>query len=75
MADDSIPGKLDALTSRVEKIEVAVAENTEITRDIRDAVVAGRVMARVIKWTGAVAAACSAIWVAIWQMTHHGKAP
>ena len=75
MAEDSIPGKLDALTLRVEKIERAVEENTELTRDIRDAVVAGRIATKVIKWLGAVAAAGSALWVAFWQLTHQGKAP
>lgn len=73
--EDSIPGKLDALTLRVEKIERAVEENTELTRDIRDAVVAGRIATKVIKWLGAVAAAGSALWVAFWQLTHHGKTP
>lgn len=73
--EDSLPGKLDALTARVEHIEKAVAENTELTRDIRDAVVAGRIATKVIKWLGAVAAACSALWVAFYQATHSGKAP
>lgn len=74
MAEDSIPGKLDALTTRVEHIERAVAENTDLTRDIRDAVVAGRVATKVIKWLGAVAAAGSALWVA-WQQMRHGSKP
>ncbi len=71
---DSMPGKLDALTERVVHIERAVAENTEITRDIRDALVAGRVMTKVLKWCGAIAAACSALWVA-WQQMRHGVKP
>lgn len=62
--DDSIPGKLDALTARVGKIEVAVAENTELTRDIKDLLTAGKVMSKIIKWMGGLAAAGSAIWAA-----------
>jgi hypothetical protein len=73
--EDSVPGKLDALTTRVAHIEKAVAENTDLTRDIRDAMVAGRVMTKVLKWCGAIAAACSALWVAWVQFKHGGKAP
>lgn len=74
--------KLDALSERVERVEAAVyeiqrevIENTDITRDVRDALVAGKVMARVIKWAGVVAAGCSAVWVAFYQFTHQGKSP
>lgn len=74
MIEDSIPGKLDALVDRVNKIEREVAENTEITREIRDAVVAGRVATKVIKWLGAIAAAGSALWVA-WSQMRHGVKP
>jgi len=74
MAEDSIPGKLDALAARVVHIEKAVAENTDLTRDIRDALIAGRVMTKALKWLGAIAAAGSALWVA-WQQLRHGVKP
>ena len=60
---------------RLANVEEAVRENTEITKDIRDAVVAGRVAAKLIKWLGAIAAAGSAIWIAWYQLTHGGKMP
>ncbi len=74
MADpiDSMPGKLDALTERVVHIERAVAENTEITRDIRDALVAGRVAGKVIKWAGGIAGGIVAMWAA-WHQFNGGK--
>lgn len=74
MADplDSMPGKLDALAVRVGKIESAVAENTEITRDIRDALIAGKLAGRVIKWAGGIAAGAVALWSA-WTHMGGGK--
>jgi hypothetical protein len=79
MVDDSIPGKLDALAGRVgavedsvilvkksvSSIETAVQENTELTRDIKDLLTAGKVMTKVIKGAGAIAAAGTAIWAAL----------
>lgn len=70
--EDSIPGKLDALTVRVEKIEVAVAENTELTRDIKDALGGLRVFGVVMKWFAGVAAGVAAIWTA-WAHLGGGK--
>jgi hypothetical protein len=79
---DTVPGQLDAIRRRLDDgerrfdaIERAVSENTEITRDIRDAVTAGRVFAKVIKWVGAIAVACSAIYAGLYQLTHSGRLP
>jgi hypothetical protein len=69
---DSIPGKLDALSERVGKIEVAMAENTELTRDIRDALVAGKVAGRFIKWVGGTVGGLAAMWAA-WSQFGGGK--
>ncbi len=69
---DSMPGKLDALTERVGHIERAVAENTEITRDLRHALVAGRVAGKVIKWAGGIAGGLVALWAA-WHQMNGGK--
>lgn len=87
--EDSIPGQLDAIRMRLDngearfvKLEAgqadlkkAMAENTEITKDIRDAVTAGRVATKVVKWVGGLAIASSAIWASIYQLTHGGKLP
>jgi hypothetical protein len=78
----TVPGQLDAINLRLEagerrmrKIELAVAENTEITRDIRDAVIAGRVATKVVKGIGALAVAGSAIWAVVYQLLHNGQLP
>jgi hypothetical protein len=79
---DTVPGQLDAIRRRLDngdarmtKIEAALAENTEITRDIRDAVTAGKVVTKVIKWVGALAVAASAIYAGFYQLTHGGRLP
>lgn len=81
-AEDSVPGQLDGIRSRLDlgdqrmgQIELALKDNTEITRDIRDAVTATRVATKVIRWLGALALACSALYAAIYQATHDGKLP
>lgn len=65
---DSMPGKLDALATRVGRLETAMVENTEITRDIRDALVAGRVLSRAAKWLAGIVASVAAIWAAWHQV-------
>ena len=86
---DSVPGQLDEIKRRLDEgdrrmgaIEFSVAENTVITRqvqtvtdEIRDAVTAGRVVTKVVKWVGALAIACSAIYAVIYQLTHGGRLP
>lgn len=72
---DTVPGQLDALSQRVSKLEIAVAENTDLTRDIRDALVAGKMATKAVRWFGAMAAAGIAIYAAIYQLLHHGKPP
>lgn len=71
----TLPGHLDALHVRVERIEAAVAENTEITKSIRDAQIAGRVVTKAVKVVGALAIAGSAIYAAAYQLLHGGKLP
>lgn len=57
---------------RIARIEKAVAENTDLTRDIRDVVVAGKVGGRLIKWAGGIAAGAAAMWAA-WTQIGGGK--
>lgn len=52
-----------------------LADNTEITTTVRDAVAAGRVAGGVIKWVGYISAACTAIYAAWWTLTHIGQPP
>jgi hypothetical protein len=71
----TIPGRLEDLQERVGKLEEAVAENTEITRDVRDMLVAGRVLVKAAKVAGIVAGAGSAMWAAGYQILHNGNLP
>lgn len=49
---------------RMAGIEGQLLINTELTKEIRDAVVTARTMSRVLRWAGGIAAACAAIWAA-----------
>ena len=69
---DSMPGKLDELAGRVGRLEIAVAENTDLTRDIKDALGGLRVFGRVMKWLAGVAAGFAAV-VAAWTHLGGGK--
>lgn len=53
---------------RIARIESAVAENTELTRDIRDVLIAGKVGGRFIKWFGGIVAGAAAVWAAWTQL-------
>jgi len=79
---DTVPGELAAIRERLaagdgrmSALEEAVAENTAITRQIRDAMVAGRVAGQVIRVMGWMAAAGTAIWGAVYALLHHGRMP
>lgn len=72
---ETVPGRLEDIQCRVEALEKAMNENTEITRDVRDMLVAGRVLVKAAKVAGVVAAAGSAMWVAGYQIMHGGQAP
>lgn len=57
------------IESKIASIEKAVAENTDLTRDIRDALVFARVGSKLLKWLSAIAASLAAIWAA-WPHGH-----
>ena len=69
---DSMPGKLDALGVRVGHLETAVAENTELTRDIKDALGGLRIFGNIMKWVAGVGVGAAAL-IAAW--THVGGRP
>lgn len=66
--EDTIPGKLDDLTKRVGKIEAQLEENTAVTKEIRDALIAGRFLARLVAWATPLVAIGAATWV--WVKDH-----
>lgn len=62
----------EQLSDRMGLIEGAVAENTALTKDIRDAVVAGRVLKRVAIWGGGAVLVISQWWDQIRTALHIG---
>lgn len=66
---------LDEVGGLLAAQRVQLAENTEITSSVRDAVTAGRVAGHVIKWAGYLAAAGTALYGAWWTLTHIGQPP
>jgi hypothetical protein len=80
--EETIPGALDAIRKeqhrtevRLTALEQAVEDNTQLTREIRDAVTAGRVATKVVKWLGGLAIALSALYALYYQLTHDGRLP
>jgi len=65
--------RLDHGERRMGNIEAELLMNTEITREIRDAVTTGKTLTRLLKWVAGVAAASAAIWAA--ALTFVGKTP
>lgn len=65
--------RLEVGEKRMTNIEAELLMNTEITKQIRDAVTAGKVMSRVIRWAGGIAAAGAAVWAAV--ITVSGRPP
>lgn len=78
---DSMPGKLDALSDRVGRLETAMDENTTMTRTVAtqlpeikemltvyaSAKTTGSVLTRLVRWIGGLATAVAAI-VASWHL-------
>lgn len=62
----------EQLSDRMGLIEGAVAENTALTKDIRDAVVAGRVLKRVAIWGGGAVLVIAQWWDQIRTALHIG---
>lgn len=67
---------------RLARLEHNIAENTEITREVRDVVNTGRALfrfaegfGRFLGWTARVAGAGAALWAVFYAATHGGKPP
>lgn len=78
---DSIDQRLDAGSKRMKSIEQQLAENTELTRDVREFLETGRaglrvlgVLGSVASWLGKLATAGLALW-ALFQAIKHGGPP
>lgn len=67
--------RMTALEVGQKAINVAIAENTEMTKSIHDLLVVGRLGTAAIKWLGAIAAACMAVWFALYAVLHGGVTP
>lgn len=68
--------------ARMANIEVELASNTEVTREVRDLMTAARVGFRVlgglgtaVKWLGILATASAAIYTAVQTLLHGAQPP
>lgn len=75
-------GRFDAIEKRMLNIELDVEQNTDLTREIHDVLVAAKVGLKVLggagtalKWCGMVAAAVVAIYTFVYTITHGGATP
>lgn len=57
--------RLDVGEKRMAGIEGQLVINTELTKEIRDAVVTAKVMSRFVRWAGGIIAALAAIWAGV----------
>jgi len=55
---------INEATASLASLNRAVAENTELTRDIKDTIVAGRVAGRLAKWAAGAVVTLAAAWSA-----------
>lgn len=75
--------KFKAMTDvRLSHVESGLQQNTEVTIEVRDLLEAFRGGFKVLgwlgtglKWTGAIAGACTAIYTAFYMVTHGGQLP
>lgn len=65
--NDSLQGGRD----RMDRIEKLIAENTTITKSVRETVTAGKVATKVIQWLAGFATAVTVIYAAYYQVTGH----
>jgi hypothetical protein len=59
---DSIPGEIEALSRRMSRIEERLDQNTALTLEVRDALIAGRFIARMVAWAAPLVAVAASIW-------------
>ena len=71
----NIEHRLGKGDERMGRMESKIDENTDLTRDIRDALIAGKFTVKAIKLVGALSIAGSAIWAGAYQLFHHGSLP
>jgi hypothetical protein len=74
--------QLDKQAERLDDLRDELAANTAATQDVRELLSVARGGLKVLgwlgvgaKWVGAVAAAITALWVLLHQLTHNGHLP
>lgn len=79
---DIIERQLIQGAKRMDSLESSVKQNTELTQEIRDVMVAAKVGFRVlggvgtmVKWFGVIAAGALSIYVAVYAALHGGHPP
>lgn len=59
---DALKGKVDHLHDCVESLKRSVAENTEITQQVRDILASFRIAGSLAKWVTAIATAVAGVY-------------
>lgn len=74
--------RFDSLDARLREVERSIDANTDLTKEIRDVIVATKLGLRVlgglgvaVKWAGMIAAGGLSIYAAIYAITHGGMPP
>lgn len=67
--------RVAAADESMQAIRRELRANTEMTESIRDALIAGKVATKVLKWTGAIAMAVASIYTAAYMVLHNGVPP
>ena len=69
--------RLSRAAERMDRIEQELRDNNQMTREIRDVMVAGKVGLKVlggvgiaVKWAGVLAAAALAVWSFVYALMH-----
>jgi hypothetical protein len=60
---------------RLVSMDERLKQNTDVTQQIRDAQIAGRILGKLFTWIGGIAAALGAFYAFIYQLVHNGKLP
>ena len=74
--------RFDKIELRLGLVEGQITTNTELTKEIRDAIVAAKMgfkviggIGQIVKWAGIISAAALSIYAAIFALMHGGASP
>lgn len=72
---DRFDSKLKELKAGQDELTKQMVKNTMVTEEVLDVVRIGKLGTYMIKWIASISVAGTAIWTAIYWMTHGGALP